>query len=164
MEEDEGEYEIVPASPLKRIEQRLARVEQSAGPSEVRKLIEEIVEMIKSNQRVLDDTLRANAELRDEVAKLPTRMDTMITHLMEFVDMLKAAGEGGEEQKPLIDPQVFAGSEAKLAELVELNRKNLDVGQAVLASLSVIDKRLKRTYIELAAARQPEQQLPGEPL
>ncbi len=165
VDEVDEEYEIVPANPLRRLEQRMAKVEQGASPVEIRRLIEEIVELIKGNQRVLDDTLKANAELRDEVAKLPGRMDALIGHLTEFVDMLKSAGEQPEAAAPVLDPKVFSGLEGRLAELGELQRKGLEIQQAMLASLSVIDKRLKRMYIELAAGREPQQQpYPGEQL
>ncbi|HLD78421.1 MAG TPA: hypothetical protein VJB16_05320 [archaeon] len=165
VDEADEEYEIVPANPLRRLEQRMAKVEQGASPTEVRRLIEEIVELIKGNQRVLDDTLKANAELRDEVAKLPGRMDALISRLTEFVDMLKSAGTEEPAAAPALDPKAFAGVEGRLAELGELQRKGLEIEQAMLASLSVIDKRLKRLYIELAAGREQAQQpYPGEQL
>ena len=82
---DYEEYEVVPASPLKRMEQRLANIESQGSPSEVRRLVEEMVELIKSNQRVIDDVIKSDSELRDELSKIPPKLQGVIDGVQEFI-------------------------------------------------------------------------------
>jgi hypothetical protein len=71
----------------------------------------------------------------------------------EFLELLKATatdqaveGMSREALEPLV---------GKINELVTQNKKSLDTSQAVLASLSSIDNRLKRLYIGSAPAAPP---------
>jgi hypothetical protein len=65
------EYEVIPTSPIRRLEKRLEKMEDTSSTSQVQKLMEQVIELIKSNQRIIDDVVKANAELRDEIGKIP---------------------------------------------------------------------------------------------
>lgn len=155
---DEEEYEIIPTSPIRRLEKRLSRVESVSTGSEATKLIEQIIELIKSNQRIIDEVIKSDAELRNEVSKLPGRMDQLISKMDEFIDMLKAsaeeapgspgAGIGAESAQTLIE---------KIGELVDQNKRNVETNQAILTSLDTIDKRLKRIYLQSSGRYSGEQ-------
>lgn len=144
------EYEVIPTSPIRRLEKRLERVEDTSSSSQVQKLMEQVIELIKSNQRIIDDVVKANAELRDELAKIPGKVDKLMGTLNEFMDILKeasseeAAGAGitPEAMKPLAD---------KLGEMVEQNKKALEADHTMLTALETIDKRLKRIYMGFAS-------------
>ena len=160
MEEDE-EYEIIPTSPIRKLEKRLSTMESLSSSSETRRLIEQIIELIKSNQRIIDDVVKSDAELRHEIAAIPGKIDELLASMGEFIDILKAsateeaaAGFSREALDPLLK---------KITELVELSRKTQEIGQATLTSLDTIDKRLKRSMVQTAAApvyrrQQPLQQ------
>jgi hypothetical protein len=144
MEEDD--YEVVPTSPIRRLERRLAKVESSSSTSEVSRLIEQIIELVKSNQRVVDDVIKADAELRNEVSKLPGKIDELLSGMSEFLELLKmSATENAvsEISKDVMDPLV-----KKMTELVDENKRTNELTQASLTSLSMIDKRLKRLYLQ----------------
>ena len=143
---EEEEYEIIPTSPLKRIEKRLSRVEASSSSSQVQRLMEQIIELIKSNQRVIDDVIKADSELRNEISKLPGRIDNLISNMNEFMELLKASAT--EEAVSGISKDVMQPLVEKMDELVNQNKKNLDTSQAVLNSLGMIDNRLKRLYLQ----------------
>jgi len=146
----EEEYEVIPTSPLRRIEKRMSKLEDASSSSEVRRLIEQIIELIKSNQRVIDDIIKSDAELRNEVSKLPGKIDDLVTSMNEFVEMLKASA--GEESaagvSAGITKEVITPLVDKMNKFIEVSRKSQEIGQATLASLGVIDKRLKRMYLQ----------------
>jgi mevalonate kinase len=143
---EEEEYEVIPTSPLRRIEKRINKLEDTSSSSETRRLIEQIIELIKSNQRVIDDIIKSDAELRNEVSKIPGKVDELLNSMNDFIEMLKTtageetvAGMSKEMMSPLLD---------KMGEFVEQTKKTQEISQATLASLGVIDKRLKRMYLQ----------------
>lgn len=146
MEYDE-EYEVIPTSPLRRLDRRLAKMETSSTTSETRKLMEQVVELIKTNQRIIDDIIKSDAELRSEVSRLPGKIDELVASMGEFIEILKASASteaSSKDMEPLLK---------KMSELVEVTRKTQDIGQATLTSLDTIDKRLKRTMVQPAPYR-----------
>lgn len=145
---DYEEYEVVPTSPIRNLEKRISRVESTSSSSEVRRLIEQIIELIKSNQRIIDDVIKADSELRQEISRLPGKIDDLLMSMHEFMELLKtSAVEDTAENisKDIMDPMV-----KKMDELIDSNKKIVEVNQASLASLGIIDKRLKRLYLQSA--------------
>jgi hypothetical protein len=147
--EAEENYEVIPTSPIRRLEQRLSRIESSSDASEVQRLIEQIIELIKSNQRIIDDVIKSDSELRSELSRIPGKLDSLIAKMDEFLGILKATateetveGMSREAVEPLV---------SKINELVNQSKKGVETNQAVLANLSSIDNRLKRLYLGSAA-------------
>ncbi len=143
--EHDDEYEVIPISPLRKMERRLSKMESVSSSAETRRLIEQIIELIKSNQRIIDDVVKADAELRHEISAIPGKIDELLASMGDFIDILKAsaseeaAGAGKESMEPLVK---------KITELVEQNKKTQEIGQATLTSLDTIDKRLKRFLVQ----------------
>lgn len=159
---DIEEYEIIPTSPLRRLEKRISKVESGSSSSEVRRLIEQIIELIKSNQRIIDDVIKADSELRNELSRVPGKVDELLSSMREFIDMLKASAteDSGSSgiSKDAFDPLV-----RKMDEMLEQNKRSVDVNQAVLTSLGIIDKRLKRMYMQTAASNTAMRQIRPHP-
>jgi len=147
----EEEYEIIPTSPIRRLEKRISEVERTSTPSEVRRLIEQIVELIKSNQRVIDDIVKSNFELRAEIAKVPGKVDQLLSSMKEFMDMLKTSAT--EETVSAISKDVMDPVVNKIQDLVDLNRKSAEATQAMLTTLDTLDKRMKRLSTQLTVYR-----------
>jgi methyl-accepting chemotaxis protein len=145
----DDEYEIIPTSPLRRLEKRINQVEKTSISSETHKLIEQITELIKSNQKLTDEVIKSNSELKDDISKIPGKIDELISSMHEFMEAIKesAAKDNSADISSAMQPLV-----GKVSEMVDLNRKSIEVGQATLASLGIIDKRLKRIYIQFANA------------
>lgn len=144
MDEDE-EYEVIPTSPIRRLERRLSRIETTSSSSEIQRLVEQIVELIKSNQRVIDDIIKSDAELRNEVSKVPAKIDGLVDKMDEFLELLKASATEetvSEASKDMTKPLI-----KKMEEMIEATKKSSEIGQASLSSLETIDKRLKRLYL-----------------
>ncbi len=159
MEYEDDEYEIVATSPVRRLENRVAKVEAVNTASEVRRLIEQIIELIKANQRVIDDVIKSDAELRNEVSKIPNKIDQLLSTMNDFIEILKASAtdeivHGGGASTGNNDALV-----GKMNELIEVNKKTADISertnqtnQTMITSLDTIEKRLKRLHLEFAAA------------
>jgi len=142
----EDDYEVIPTSPIRRLEKRLSKIESSSSSSEVNRLIEQIIELVKSNQRVVDDVIKADAELRNEISKVPGKIDELLSGMGEFLDLLKASATEdtvSEISKDVMEPLV-----KKMGELVETTKKSNELNEASLANLGMIDKRLKRLYLQ----------------
>ncbi len=143
------EYEVIPTSPIRRLEKRLAKIETTSSSSEIQRLIEQIIELIKSNQRIIDDVIKADAELRNEISKVPGKIDELLDNMGEFIDLLKASAT--EETVSEVSKDVMKPLVEKMTEMVDQNKKILEADQASLVSLGVIDKRLKRLYLQFAS-------------
>jgi len=148
----EDEYEIIAASPIRRLEKRLSQLESSSPASEVRHLIEQIVELIKGNQRVIDDIIKSDHALRNEVSIIANKVDQLVAKMNQFMDLLHASA--AEDTMTDISKDLMTPVVAKIDELVSQNKKNLEINQAVLTNLEMIDKRLKRLYREAPAYRE----------
>ena len=146
----DDEYEIIPTSPLRRLEKRINQVERTSSTSETQRLVEQIIELIKSNQRIVDDIVKADSELRDEMSKLPGKIDELLSSMHEFMEILKTSAT--EETVTDISKDVMQPLVGKMTEMIEQNKKTVEVGQATLTSLGIIDKRLKRIYLQFANA------------
>lgn len=143
------EYEVIPTSPIRRLEKRINKMEDSSSASQVQKLMEQVIELIKSNQRIIDDVVKANSELRDELSKIPGKVDKLMTTINDFMEILKAASE--EEAKGAgMGPETFKPLTDKMSELVEQNKQSISANQTMLTALETIDKRLKRIYLGFA--------------
>jgi predicted transcriptional regulator len=146
----DDEYEVIPTSPLRRLEKRISQVESSSSTSEVQRLIEQVIELIKSNQRIIDDVIKADSELRDEISKVPGKIDELLSSMHEFMEILKTSAT--EDTVTDISKDVMQPLVGKMTEMIEQNKKTVEVGQATLTSLGIIDKRLKRIYLQFANA------------
>jgi len=146
---NEEEYEVIPTSPIRRLEKRMEKMEDTSSTSQVQKLMEQIIELIKSNQRLIDDVVKADAELRDELSKIPGKINQLIDTMKEFMTILKAASEE-EAVTSGLGPEAFKPVTEKLNELVEQNKQSIDSDKNLLLALDTIDKRLKRLYMGFA--------------
>jgi hypothetical protein len=140
----DDEFEIIPTSPMRRLEKRIEKMEGGSYSSEVNRLIEQVLDLIKSNQKIIDNSIKANNDLISEVAKLPKRIDDLILEMREFMKLLKISAE--EEEVSNVSKEVMAPLVDKLSEMIEQNKKNFETNQAVLTTLGIIEKRLKRFY------------------
>ena len=142
------DYEVIPTSPIRRLEKRMETMEDTSSTSQVQKLMEQVIELIKSNQRIIDDVVKANAELRDELSKVPGKIDKLLDTMNEFMDLLRLASE--EEDRGGIGPEAFKPMVDKMTEMVEQNKKSLEANHTMIAAMETIDKRMKRLYMGFA--------------
>lgn len=140
----DDEFEIIPTSPIRRLEKRVEKVEGGSYSSEVSRLVEQVLDLIKSNQKIIDNSIKANNDLISEVSKLPKKIDDLILEMREFMKLLKISAE--EEEVSNVSKEVMSPLVDKMSELLDQNKRNSETNQAVLATLGIIEKRLKRFY------------------
>jgi len=137
---EQESYEIIPVTPIKRLEKRIERVEQGGTLPQLQTLINQIIELIRSNQKIVNDVIRSNTELRNEISKLPPKLDEMIASMKSFISLVEAAGREevsaptAESLQPLTE---------HLKKMVEQNQKLLESNQTVIEKLDNIGKKIK---------------------
>jgi len=137
---EKEEFELVPLSPLRRLEKRIDELESSPGAN-TKEFLSEVVDIIKMNQQLVDQLAKADDALRIEISKLPAKIDNLVENLNELLSFIKAsateevAAPAAAGLKPLGD---------KLDKLVEANKKLVENNQEMLSALETISEKLKR--------------------
>jgi uncharacterized coiled-coil protein SlyX len=137
VEKQQEEFELIPMSPLRRLEKRIDQLESSPGV-DTRDFFREIVDIVRMNQQIVDELAKANDALRIEISKLPSKIEDLVNSMKEMLSYIKASaveetGVSSPNFKPLVD---------KLDQLVEGNKKVVESNQAVLSELDSISRRL----------------------
>jgi len=145
---EEKEYELIPISPLRRLEKRIEKLEASYSgvPNDIFK---DVIDIMRMNQQLVDELAKSNDALRIELSKLPAKLDELIANLKELISFIKSSGEEEavgitqEAMKPLVE---------KMDELVKANKTASETNEAMLELLNEINKRLKRPVKPMAGA------------
>ena len=132
------EFELIPVTPLRRLEKRIEELERKASISE-RELYREIIQIIRMNQEIVDALIKANDSLRIELSKLPTKLEELTKKIDELLELIKAAGE--EESRATFDTKPLLD---KIEKLTEINNKILENNEALISLLEEISRRLTR--------------------
>lgn len=141
MPEKEEEYELIPLSPLRKLEKRVAQLESASGV-DVKEFFHELVDIVKMNQQLVDELIKANDALRIELSRLPSRIEEMTKNLGELISYIKAATV--EEVAP-VGTESFKVLSEKIDRLVELNKKIVESNETLTSLLETIDKKLRPT-------------------
>ena len=140
-ERSDETYEIIPVTPLKKLEKRMEVIESAGAVPQLQSLINQIIELIRSNQKIVNDVIQANSELRNELAKMPAKIDELVGLMKNFISLIEAAGKeeistpGPELMKPVTD---------ELKRMVDQNQKLLETNQAMIDKLDVLGRRIKK--------------------
>jgi methyl-accepting chemotaxis protein len=146
MTEEDVSYEIIPVTPIRKLEERMEKIESSGSTPQLQNLINQIIELIRNNQKIVNDVIQANNDLRNELSKLPSKMDELIDTINGFLELVEAAGKeevnvtpqpvqsNAEAFKPIID---------ELRKISDQNQKLVESNQVVLNELNKMDRKLK---------------------
>lgn len=137
--EDE-EFELVPLSPIRRMEKRIDKLENTTGGVDVREFFRELVAIIRMNQEIVDELAKSSDALRIELSKLPAKIDEVTGNLNELLSYIKAAAV---EEATQIPADAFKPLTEKLEQLVETNKKIIENNENVSGLLESIDKKMK---------------------
>jgi len=143
--EQEEEYEIIPISPLRRLEKRMEQIESVSPAVNVKEIFREVVDVMRMNQQIVNELSKANDAMRLELSKLAQKLEELTNNLNELLSYIKAAAV---EESP--QPQdATKNLSDKVNELVEANKKMANSNEAVLSILEEIDKKLRRPVLPL---------------
>lgn len=154
MPEDE-EFELIPISPLRRLERRLEKMESTKGV-DVKEFFNQLVEIVRMNQQIVDELAKANDALRIEISKLPGKLDELINDLNELISFIKASA-GAEAA------EVAAGGNLepllkKMDALIEGNKKIVESNEAMMSSMEQLSTKLRKPTLGVRSF--PTQRLP----
>lgn len=110
--EDDEEYEIVPLNPIRRMEKRVERLEKSGTTSET---IRELIEIVKTNQRVIDDMVRINSEMINKVSDLMMSVTSVTEKINDFMGRIDVSSEP--------EPAASTGSDAYEDRLQKMEKR-----------------------------------------
>ena len=82
MEED---YELVPLGPIRRLEKKMEKLESSDGGETVR----ELIEIVRSNQRIVDEFIKINNDLMDKITRNNENVVKLTEKVSEFMGRLE---------------------------------------------------------------------------
>ena len=144
MSEDDVSYEIIPVTPIKKLEERIERIESSGSTPQLQNLINQIIELIRGNQKIVNDVIQANAELKNELSKIPPKVEELIDTMNNFLSLIEAAGkEGIETPQQQINADIFKPMIDELKKISEQNQKLVESNQAVIEEIDRANRRLR---------------------
>jgi hypothetical protein len=138
MPREDEEYELIPMSPLRRLEKRISKIEDSPEVDS-RDFFKELAEIVRMNQQIVDEMAKANDALRIEISKLPAKMDDLISQLSELISFVKASAteepvHSETSLKPLLE---------KMDALIDGNKKMAEGIQSTLTSVEEVGDKIK---------------------
>ena len=95
----EEEYELIPLSPIRKLEKRLDKVEKGGTGGDMMK---ELVDVGKTNQAIVEDIVKVNSEMMSKVSELSNNVTQLTSRLNEFMNKIEVVSEE-PEQKPIDD-------------------------------------------------------------
>ncbi len=136
---NKDDYEVVPLTPIRRLENKIKQIEHSSTIPQLQTLITEIVQLIRTNQKIVDDVLRSDMEMKREMTKLIMKMDDTINEMKSFVNLVKASAE----EEISFPPEVMKPLAEQIQKLVEQNQKTAEINQHIMETLNEMSKKLK---------------------
>ncbi len=121
------EYEVVPITPLRKIEQRLERIEH--GSPGYNSVLKDLAEMMKENQRTVDHLINTNAELITNISGLSNHLGALTTKFKEFMDSIEVS-ETSEEPE-------------EWSKIKDGNKKLEETNQELLDKLKKLERKMK---------------------
>lgn len=141
------DYEVVPVGPIRKLERRIDEIEtqkqESSGSND--ELIRDVLDIMKSNQKIVNDMTESTHELKNSVEDLTHKMDSVIDNMNSFMDLLEEASEAD------LEGEVMADVHTRIADAVgnELEGVATDIkssNQQVVENLEQLNKSIQRSY------------------
>ena len=148
--EDAGDdYEVVPVGPIRKLERRIDEMEEKAqsggmgGPDDA--LVRDVLDIMKSNQKIVNDMTESTHELKNSVEDLTHKMDDVIDNMNNFMDLLQEASEAD------LEGEVIQDVHSRIADAVGNEMKDVasdmkESNQQVIQHLEQLNKSVKRSY------------------
>ena len=133
-------YEVIPITPIRRMERKIESLEKAGSIPQLQSLVTQLVELIRSNQKLIDTIVQEDAELRNELSKLPPKIDELTDSMKRFISLVEAAGReeisapGPEAMRPMVD---------QLKQMTDQNKRMIEGNQAMLDSLDNINRKMR---------------------
>ena len=103
---EEGIYELVPLDPIKKLEREIEELKKAIYTKPETKIEKSsefslLVDLIKSNQEIINTIVRSNLELQSRISEAVVAINELTREIKKLIDILKEAAVetavGGEE-------------------------------------------------------------------
>ncbi|MDI6721745.1 MAG: hypothetical protein QMD85_05105 [Candidatus Aenigmarchaeota archaeon] len=98
----EEEYELIPLNPIRKLEKRLERVEKTGTGNE---MLKELVDVVKTNQNIVEDIVKVNSEMMTKVSELSGTIADLSAKMNDFLNRIEIVQEAEPEQKPALSDE-----------------------------------------------------------
>ena len=134
----EEEFELVPISPLRRLEKRIEKLESSMK-FDTKEIWRELVNVVRINQQIVSELVKANDALRIELSKLPAKIEELVKKLDELLSYIRAAGEEvSQPEYPLVE---------RIEEIAKMNKQISEKMESIIAALDEIERRMRTRIV-----------------
>lgn len=134
-------YEVIPVTPVRRLQKRIEDLEKAGTIPQLQSLINQIIELVKTNQNVINEIVKTNSDLRNELSRIPSKIDELIDTMKDFMEMIESAGSaeiagpGAEAIRPLLE---------EVRKMAEENKKVTENNAAMMEELENLNKKIKK--------------------
>ncbi|MEM5766269.1 MAG: hypothetical protein QW423_01385 [Candidatus Aenigmatarchaeota archaeon] len=141
--EQKEEYEIVPLSPLRKLEKRIEKLESVSPAVDVKEIFKEVVDVLRINQQIVSELSKTNDALRLEISKLTIKLEELVNRLNELLSYVKAAAT---EESFNLEDVVTKNLSERINELIESNKKIAENNDTMISILEEIERKLTRPF------------------
>ncbi len=138
----QDDFEVVPLTPLRRLEKRLDSIETTKTTQNLERFIDKILDMVELNQKIVDEVVKANQGLREDMAVLIGKMNVNQERLSEFIGILRDASESefeGNDSKSMADAM-----KPYFEKMNEATSKTLEVNSSLADTLASLDRNVRK--------------------
>jgi len=147
----DDEFELLPSTPLRRLERRLERLEQEVSKKSGEAFLKEIVDIIKVNQLIIDEVVKSNEALKLEISKLYPKLDSLVAQMNELLNFIKASvyqeSIGTEAFRPLIK---------KLAEISEGIKSVAELNKQMIEQMKSFETKIEKKLSFVSSEEKPK--------
>ena len=143
------DYEVVPVGPIRKLERRIDDIQKEAQESSNSgthdELVRDVLDIMKSNQKIVNDMTESTHELKNSVEDLTHKMDEVVGNMNNFIDLLTEASEMDMEGEMVGD------IEGRIAEAIGTKMDDVaadiqESNQEVVDQLDNINSSLRKSY------------------
>ena len=146
------DFESDPLSPIRRLERRIDRLEETRNPrvdnpnrtensNSTREFLHDITSIIKLNQDSIDNLIQSTNALKSELAKLPSELEEVTKNINELLNYIKEGAQNSENLQ--ISSDVLSPLTGKLDELIQTNKKMIENDENVSRLLESIERKFR---------------------
>ncbi len=146
---DDEDYEVVPVGPIRKLERRIDEIQEQSqeaqGSSHHDELVRDVLDIMKSNQKIVNDMTESTHELKNSVEDLTHKMDETIDNMNAFMDLLNEASEMDMEG------EIVGDMEGRIADAIgnkmdEVAQNMHESNQEVVSQLDNLNESIRKSY------------------
>ncbi len=143
------DYEVVPVGPIRKLERRIDEIQEQSqeaqSSSHHDELVRDVLDIMKSNQKIVNDMTESTHELKNSVEDLTHKMDETIDNMNAFMDLLNEASEMDMEG------EIVGDMEGRIADAIgnkmdEVAQNMHESNQEVVSQLDNLNESIRKSY------------------